>query len=654
LPGKIQFVLPEIFKVVTKSQSHKVTKSQRKIALGLRLNHLKSKISFIVFILLSIILIYSRFLLPRFETHDILSIISWDVFGYYLYLPAYFIHHDLGIHNYTWVKDILDTYHPTIGFYQAYPGPVGDYVMKYPIGLAILNLPFFIAGHIFAHLLGYSPDGFTLPYQVSISMGGLVYAIAGLFIMRKVLLRFFNDLVSSVILVLIVLGTNYFELTAYDGAMPHNYLFTLYALVLWLTIRWYEVQKWKYAVSLGLTIGLATLVRFTDVICLLIPLLWGIYDKASFKSRWDLLREKYTLVIAFAVCFFLVLFIQMLYWKIHAGSFIYYSYEQGEKMKMFAPYLVRVLISFRKGWLIYTPMAIFMIIGLFFTWKMNRPVFIALFTFFIVNLLIIASWPTWWYGGSLGQRPFMESYAFMALPLGYFLLWPGMRKMSTRVIISGVFVFFIGLNLLQTWQYMNFIIEPSEMTRAYYWKIFGKIKVDDNDRKYLHPVTVKGEQGVRYENDHLKRILAYYDFEQGDQDYSKFQTGEFARTGKYSLKLTPDHQFSPGIWAKFSDITNERSVWVRATGYVCFTSASGDAKASLVMTCAHGGKAMKYQTLNIEDQHFLPKQWNKVQLDYQSPVITDRDDFLQVYFWYRGKEALYLDDFVIEIFEPKK
>ena len=622
--------------------------------LGLGVIHLKNKISFIVIIILSFTLVYSRFLLPRWETHDFLSILSWDVFGYYLYLPAYFIHHDPGLNNFAWVKEILATYHPTIGFYQAYLGPTGDYVMKYPVGMAILYLPFFFIGHLFAVMLGFSPNGFTQPYQVSIAMGGLVYSIIGILILRKVLLKFFNDSISAIILVLIVLGTNYFELTAYDGAMPHNYLFTLYSLILWLTIKWHENPKWKFAIFLGLTIGITILVRFTDAICFLIPLFWGIHDKESFKAKWNLLCEKYKQLIICIVCVVLVLFIQMLYWKIHAGSFIYYSYESGEKLNFIAPYLLHVLFSFKKGWLVYTPMAIFMITGFYFTWKRNRSLFFVLFLFFVVNLLIIASWPTWWYGGSLGQRTFMESYAFMALPFGYFILWLGQRKLYVKILLAGVFLFFLTLNLFQTWQYMNFIIDPSMMNRAYYRVIFGKTHVEEKDKKYLHPVVIPGKREWKYENDYFKRILAYYDFEQSDQDYSGYQTADVARTGKYSLKLTPGFHFSPGIWIKFKDLTNQGSVWIRATGYVYFTSTAREALASLVMTCCHEGMALKYQTLDIEKENFLPDKWNKVTLDYETPVISDRDDLLQVYFWYRGKDALYLDDFIIEIFEPKE
>jgi len=57
--------------------------------------------------------------------------------------------------------------------------------------------------------------------------------------------------------------------------MTHNYLFTAYALILWLTMRWHEVYKIKYLILMGIICGLTILSRPTEFVCLIIPLLWG-------------------------------------------------------------------------------------------------------------------------------------------------------------------------------------------------------------------------------------------------------------------------------------------------------------------------------------------------------------------------------------------
>ena len=110
------------------------------------------------------------------------------------------------------IDEIFSSYQPASSFYHAVEQADGQFVMKYPIGMAILYLPFFFIGHLFALLSDYPADGFSWPYQFAISMGGIVYAVIGLFVMRKVLLKYFSDLVTALVLGIIVLATNYLQL----------------------------------------------------------------------------------------------------------------------------------------------------------------------------------------------------------------------------------------------------------------------------------------------------------------------------------------------------------------------------------------------------------------------------------------------------------
>lgn len=45
--------------------------------------------------------------------------IKWDVYGYYLYLPATFIYNDLGLENQDWINVTREKYKPSTTFYQA-------------------------------------------------------------------------------------------------------------------------------------------------------------------------------------------------------------------------------------------------------------------------------------------------------------------------------------------------------------------------------------------------------------------------------------------------------------------------------------------------------------------------------------------------------
>ena len=107
------------------------------------------------------------------------AVIGWDVSGYYLYLPAIFIHHDLK--ELRFHEQLLREYGPTPDFQQAFRHQAsGHYVMKYTAGMAVQYLPFFLVAHALAKPLGYPADGFSHPYQLAILAGSVLMAVVGL------------------------------------------------------------------------------------------------------------------------------------------------------------------------------------------------------------------------------------------------------------------------------------------------------------------------------------------------------------------------------------------------------------------------------------------------------------------------------------------
>jgi len=611
-------------------------------------------VSLIAFLILSGCIIYGRFLLPRWLTYDHLSILSWDVFGYYLYLPAQFIYHDIGINDFSWLQKILDQYSPTIGFYQAYMGPEGDYIMKYPIGMAILFAPFFFLAHWLTGPLGFPGDGFSLPYQIFIVLGCLLYTLIGIWFLRKILLRYFSDTITTIVMVLLVLGTNYFELTAYDGALVHNSLFTLYTLIIWYTIRWHETPKWRYAILIGFFIGFSALIRPTEIISALIPLLWGVYSKASLKRKLSLVTGHWSQVTTMIVVTIVVGFIQLIYWKIHAGSWIYYSYEEGEQLKFLDPYLIAVLFSWKKGWLIYTPMMIFPLLGFILLYKHNLKIFWATFLFFAINLLIISSWTTWWYGGSLGQRSLMQSYAIMALPFGAFITWILKRKVWVKITFGLLAIFFIWLNLFQTWQYMTWIIDPSRMTKDYYWAIFGRKNVDPSKRNLLEVVENFDREFLENGQEYEKRTIAFHNFEFEGASEDPHLTNEFAKSGAFSLRMDSTMEFSPGIKTEYRSIDPKEGSWVRVHIFIYPVTEMTISPANLVITMSSGDGSYKYKSIALEEEPLIVGEWSKVVMDYQLPYVPDEDDLITAYIWNRSGGLFYVDDIHIELLEPRE
>ena len=146
----------------------------------------KYKESRVVAIVICCCLLYFHFSLPKYTYSHYTDEITWDILSYYLYLPLTFLHNDLGIKDYSYIQHLFDQYHFSPTFYQAAQAENGNYVMIYTSGLAILESPFFLIGHLWAKVAGYPTDGFSFPYQFCVSTGVMFYILCGIFIMRKI------------------------------------------------------------------------------------------------------------------------------------------------------------------------------------------------------------------------------------------------------------------------------------------------------------------------------------------------------------------------------------------------------------------------------------------------------------------------------------
>ena len=611
----------------------------------------KRKTSLYIAIFLSLIIVIFNFLyIPT-------NILSWDVFGYYLYLPCLFIYNDLGLNDVSVIHNIIEQYNSSATFYQAVQLPSGDWVMRYQMGMAILYSPAFFIGHLVALIGGYTADGFSSPYQYSVFIENIIVTIIGIFIMRKLLLKFFNEKVTAVVLIILVIGTNFFYHNAFYGAnaMNHNYLFTLYALLIWITIKWHETYKFKYIIFLGLVIGIITLSRPPEIICVLIPVLWGIKNKASFLEKFELIKQKKYQIITCALIILFIGFLQLFYYKLYTGKFIFYSYggNAGEGFEFLSPYIFSFTFSFRKGWLLYTPILIFSIIGFYFLYKRNKSIFFSLFLFFIVNLYIVSSWSTWWGGETFSQKNVIQSYAILAFPLGYFITYLNERKKYIKAIFYIIFCLLIILNLFQTWQILHGVLHPSRMTKAYYFTIFGKTSVSEEDKKLLIiERSYSYEEEFKNPEDYNKRIFDFISFEDNNNNNSHY-SDSIAHSDSYSMVLDSNFCFSTGIAAKYKDITDKDHVWIRASVYIYPVIDIKENPSTLVVTFQHKGFNYKYRTVNTEDLNLKLNEWNKISMDYMTPFPRSKNDNLNVYLWHRGKNKIYIDDLKVEVFERK-
>lgn len=605
---------------------------------------------FLAIIISSVVIIYQP-----------LNPLCYDVFGYYMYLPLKYKYDDIAIQDYSIITDILNKYHASETFYQAVKWENGNWIMRYPIGLSVLFFPFYVLADVITPYTSYPADGFSRPYQLCILFGSLVYALIGLFFVKKILCRFFNDKVAALTLVAIVLGTNFFFHVSVhgQGAMSHNFVFTLYAIIVYLTIKWHERFEWKYIVFMGVSTGLIALCRPTEIISVLIPLFYGITNKQTFIEKIKILFNHKLQLILFSCLVIGIGFIQFGYWYALSGEFIINPYaagNPGEGLELLQPHILKVLFSFRKGWFVYTPLMIFTILGFWYMFKNNKPLFTPVFIYFVINLYIVSSWSCWWYGACFGVRSLVPSYAALCLPLGYFV--HHLFTSKWKFFGLGFIVFCIALNLFQSWQMSVGIMDSTNMSRAYYFSTFLQTSPPTVEQTKL---LLKGKfnDGIEVytKDDSLTHALSYAiveDFEKPKKDIKpQFMSDSIKHTGKYSLITSSENPFSSAIEEEHQKITHKSYIWIKASVWVFSRYPVDSLKGELIVEMKHKGYTFKYKSFAINNNNFKPNVWNKLEYYMLTPDdLRSKKDLVRTFFWNTGKHPIYVDNLVMEAYEP--
>lgn len=393
------------------------------------------------------------------------KVIQNDVIMYYAYLPATFIFNDL---NFDFTKNLPADFEGQIWLQTT---PIGKPILRMTMGMAILWVPFFLMAHALAHILGVSTLGYSWPYSLSIFVATLFYLFVGLYYLRKILLRYVSEVTTAVTLILVVLATNLMFYVISEPGMTHVYNFALISAFIYFSLKWVEKAELKNTIILGLLAGLIVLIRPVNILVGLFPALIGITSVKQLGSR---ITGNWKMILVAAGFAFLVFVPQMIYWKAQSGHFLFNSYMDQGKFYFFKPQLINGLFSFRKGWLIYTPIMMLGLAGFFWMGKRLPELFLPALVFVVMNIYVVFSWWCWWYGGCYGSRPMIDMYGIMALPLAAFLEKIRTGKNWVKVPVTVVLVALLWLNQFQTSQYRTSLLHWDSMTKEAYFGIFGR------------------------------------------------------------------------------------------------------------------------------------------------------------------------------------
>ena len=589
-------------------------------------------ISFYALILVVLFMFVANFIYyPKWQNVGTEATLSWDVSGYYMYLPAIFIYKDLkkvGFKN-----NIHEKYNPASSMYQTFTHPSGNEVMKYSAGMAVMYSPFFALGHLGAKITGADQDGFSRPYQLAISIESLLVAILGLLLIRWALLQYFSDKITALTLISVGLCTNYLEYASISGAMSHNYLFTIYAAVIVLSIKYFRKPSWQKALSIGLLCGLAALTRPSEMIIIFIPILWNIVGVSNVPLRYGFLLNKWKHVLLLAIGAVLIGSMQLIYWKYVSGDWLVYSYEE-QGFSWLRPHVIKGMFNTKAGWFVYSPIMLFSLIGYFFLKKKAAKVFWAVLVVGALGMYINFAWDEWTYGGSLGQRALIQLYTVLMFPMA--AIYSKMEEYKIwKYLLYGIIglCFYYNMWWMKQAHSAGYFI-PDQVNTNFWTHTVGKWKFDREYYKLLDRSDWLAGNPVE------TKVLFSEDFENN----AEVGCTTYGLNGEKSMCIDNGYQNSP-IW---TFTPSERPDWLRAKALIKAEQKEWNhwQMTQFIMKLKKDGKDIKDGYLRVQRIMDHGEQ-REVFFDLK---VKDVDyDEIEVKFWNPGSHTrLVIDDLMVE------
>jgi hypothetical protein len=391
--------------------------------------------------------------------------IGSDGFGYYLQLPAIFVHGDphLAFLNRPDLPGDIAHYRRADGTWQGLSVHGSGFIDKYTFGPALLQLPFFLVALVISHFLYASVNGFEATFQVANAISGVCYLGLGSFLVYRACRLRYPPLPSAVGLATVILATNLLDYATGDGSFSHVYGYCILSGVVYLTVRQVEsgeVPSLPAFLLFGFLMGLAVMVRPTNAVY---ALLFPVFARGT-PLRVLLVR---------GTCAFLASAVaaspQLMLWYVTIGRPIYYSYV-GEGFYFMSPELRNYLVSIRKGVFFWHPLYLVMI-GALLQQLPRRPFESGIALLIVLlGLYIGASWGDYTFGDSFGSRQSIELLPVLIVPFTGGIAW--LLSSRWKWVAATVAFALVALNAVLLNGYINHTLPRNNADRVSYVKFW--------------------------------------------------------------------------------------------------------------------------------------------------------------------------------------
>jgi len=341
------------------------------------------------------------------------NILYGDAEGYYLYLPAIFIHGTF-VQLPVRADNQMMLYEDTEKRYT-----------KYTCGVAMLEAPFSLVAHAIASARQETDykgfEGYSKHYLKAISLAATVYVLIGLWLLQVALQRYVPKAAAVLTVLTLYFGTNLFYYSIEEPGMSHAYSFFLFSWFVYLVPSYYERPAIWRNLLLGSIAGLIVLIRPTNLLLLLYLFFFETRNLEDLSKRLHFFREHFWKSLFFPLAALVPFIPQICYWYYISGDLILYSYQNEGFIYWQNPKIWNVFFHIKGGWLLFTPLGLLLLASMIWAAVRNAVQGRVILLIFLLAVYAFGSWWCWWFGGAFGYRSMVEFYVLMAFPFGYAL-----------------------------------------------------------------------------------------------------------------------------------------------------------------------------------------------------------------------------------------
>lgn len=366
------------------------------------------------------------------------GLIASDGKSYYAWLRSLALDRDLDFRN-----DFRLIYPPDPLPDTLLRTPRGLVINKYPVGVALIEVPGFVVGHAIAVAFGLPANGVSAPYEFAVTLWLQLVCLAGLALLWLALVRLgATPIIAALGVASALTATNLIQYVA-RPAMSHGPGLAVLCAAFYVAVMVRDDPRHLSRIGIvGVLLGLAAIIRPSNVALAPFFAVFLLNPLGRSVPRWAALLAGFASMLAIQV-----VLMSLLWGELRFSGYVNEGFTSGLSG------IFGTLFSARHGLFIYHPWYLVLVVVsiLAAAHRDTRALGVGALASFATLTVINGTWSSWWFGAGFGNRAFIEVIPALVVTA---VLWLGTLppvRQSRAALVGASVMLVLSLSNAMLW-----------------------------------------------------------------------------------------------------------------------------------------------------------------------------------------------------------